>query len=968
MVCAKIYAPQPGTPLLPAFCTRFLAKHANPLTRTDATLWVPSQRIGDTFREALTHAAGGATTLPRIYTVSYNPDLDAALTFHANENNNPLPMDVVTPLERRLFLARRIRALSNQWSLEQATNAATTLGQLFDTFFDHNLTLADLEAQIPDAFAAHWQKNLLFLQLVFSEYPQWLASQGKCDARQHLHRLLQQQIAQYNAGYTGAVYALGFADTTALGLTLLKSVLDLPQAELWLPPTPIDVLAEPLPMTHPFATTQALLNHLEVPLNTIEVMGDTAPQQTVWDRSFTPANFTHLWQQTPPEGTLENMTLIEAPSAAKEAEVIALIMREVADVPNKTIALVTPNRRLATEVAATLTQWDIRVNDSAGTPLLNTSLGRALGLILTLKRDGVHPQTFAALISHPFIQCPPALALRLDHDILRGLWHGNLWQGYHEKLAETYHHSAPPPALHDLLTHWEAATQPLLTRQSGTLADWLEASLAALIALSHTPETPPEGEEAEQLGQFRSQLFTASDHLGELIASEAIDYLLALLRQYPARLSQHQHPRLFIWGTQEARLQQVDHVILASLNANHWPRGTGQHPWLNPQTMAALNLPSPEVRLGLNAHDFYSLLQSPTITLTRSLRESDHTETTPSPYLSRLLLAFAPQKNALEAMKDRGQAWLNLAHSLNLTAPDVPPSPTPPAIAVPGEEIQPSRWSMSHIRNLLQCPYKAYASRLLTLKELEPYAADPDAADMGNLLHQTLEAFFQQVPLWPAPFGEAVTPYTLDAALTHWQTLSRHALQHMPLATLRALWGPRLVKIGEAVFSQIAEDSPHRQVQYVEKTHIMAGPPDMTARLDRLDNTPQGAVVIDYKTGSIPSWNQLRQGWDPQLMLEGALLVQAGTPVADLEFWALKVKSGGLEVHRYGETHKDLPEQLSQARLKLEDIKAQFTATKASYPATPAGASTLKLDAPCKNCPYQGLCRLHEWYNAEATI
>ncbi len=54
-----------------------------------------------------------------------------------------------------------------------------------------------------------------------------------------------------------------------------------------------------------------------------------------------------------------------------------------------------------------------------------------------------------------------------------------------------------------------------------------------------------------------------------LVAGEAVRPLLGL------------HPRLFIWGPLEARLQQPDLVILGSLNEGVWPRPEEAGPWLS---------------------------------------------------------------------------------------------------------------------------------------------------------------------------------------------------------------------------------------------------------------------------------------------------------------------------------------------------------------------------------------------------
>ena len=69
---------------------------------------------------------------------------------------------------------------------------------------------------------------------------------------------------------------------------------------------------------------------------------------------------------------LEGVSLIEAPSAQDEAEVVALILREAAETPGRTAALISPDRLLARRVAIRLEAWGIRVDDSAGKEVATT--------------------------------------------------------------------------------------------------------------------------------------------------------------------------------------------------------------------------------------------------------------------------------------------------------------------------------------------------------------------------------------------------------------------------------------------------------------------------------------------------------------------------------------------------------------------------------------------------------------------
>ena len=78
-----------------------------------------------------------------------------------------------------------------------------------------------------------------------------------------------------------------------------------------------------------------------------------------------------------------------------------------------------------------------------------------------------------------------------------------------------------------------------------------------------------------------------------------------------------------------------------------------------------------------------------------------------------------------------------------------------------------------------------------------------------------------------------------------------------------------------------------------------SGPFTLTAKADRIDRLAAGGfLLVDYKTGSLPSKKEVKSGFAPQLPLEGAILrdgsfgAVAGVPAA-LEFWRL---TGGVPV------------------------------------------------------------------------
>ncbi len=65
-----------------------------------------------------------------------------------------------------------------------------------------------------------------------------------------------------------------------------------------------------------------------------------------------------------------------------------------------------------------------------------------------------------------------------------------------------------------------------------------------------------------------------------------------------------EHPRIFIWGLLEARLQTVDVMVLGGLAEGVWPPATDPGPWMSRPMRSRAGLPEPEERVGQAAHDF----------------------------------------------------------------------------------------------------------------------------------------------------------------------------------------------------------------------------------------------------------------------------------------------------------------------------------------------------------------------------
>ena len=95
---------------------------------------------------------------------------------------------------------------------------------------------------------------------------------------------------------------------------------------------------------------------------------------------------------------MSSVTVIEAASAEDEALAIALVLRECLETPDKTAALVTPDRVLARRVIAALSRWRIAIDDSGGDALGETPAGIFARLAARAALEGLEPVTLLALL------------------------------------------------------------------------------------------------------------------------------------------------------------------------------------------------------------------------------------------------------------------------------------------------------------------------------------------------------------------------------------------------------------------------------------------------------------------------------------------------------------------------------------------------------------------------------------------
>ena len=299
-------------------------------------------------------------------------------------------------------------------------------------------------------------------------------------------------------------------------------------------------------------------------------------------------------------------------------------------------------------------------------------------------------------------------------------------------------------------------------------AEWIgefHASVAGLAALHQLPAVPPSrlveahvsaaealaatdelsgaerlwaGEEGDAAAGFISELSAAIGTLEDIAPGDYPSLFATLMEGVVVRSQWGTHPRLFIWGLLEARLQHADLMILGGLNEGTWPPEADADPWMSRPMRAAFGLPSPERRVGLTAHDFVQACGAPEVVLTRAAR-IDGTPAVPSRWLLRLdtmLARHGGSENRL-VVHDWNH-WQSMLDHPAAPDPIVRPAPRPPVSA------RPRRLSVTQVETWMRDPYAVYARHVLGLSALDPIEMPPSAAEYGTIIHEALSAFVKK--------------------------------------------------------------------------------------------------------------------------------------------------------------------------------------------------------------------------------
>ena len=840
---------------------------------------------------------------------------------------DPFAPPPAAPLARRLDLAQLVaQALSGDPAGQSVPALARSLSALMAEMQLEGLGADALNLIDTGDHAAHWQQALHFLKIAARFHLDGPPEDREAQQRAAADRLAEDWTEGRNLP-PGPVIVAGSTGSHGATRVFMQAVAALPEGAVILPgfdaDTPADIwdrLADG-DEDHPQARFAPLIAACGMPRPWTATPAPDPARNRLVSLALRPAPVTDRWiSEGPGLGDLPaasaGLSLIEADHPAAEAGAIAALIRDAVH-HQRPVTLIAADRTLTRRVTAALDRWGIRPDDSAGIPLPLTAAGLFLRHIADLPGEDPGIATLLALLKHPLTATGAGGDPRRDH-----LRHTRELELHLRKNGPAFPDGAALLDFGNRKRH--GAIDPARQAWAAGIAALLDLTLPLIADAGKLPLTDRAARHRQLAEAWAagpgdvaaSRLYAESagekaravlDHIArhadrgpEMTARDFAELLLSEMQAQAVRSDADSHPLVRIRGPREARTEAgagatgagpTPLVILGGLNEGGWPQMPEPDPWLSRPMRRQAGLTLPERQIGLAAHDFQIAVAAPQVVLSRAYR-SDEAETIPSRWLNRLLnlIAGLPGQQgaqALAAMRERGQVWLDRAAALaapgpgDLSSPAPRPSPRPPAPAL-------DRLSVTAVSRLIRDPYAIYAEQVLKLRPLDPLKPQPDAAERGNVLHDIIRRFLTPPPT-AADSVPALKERLMDAA-------DEVLAAQVPWPSVRMFWRARIAGIADRLAADERARLQDGAPLTVETRHEIALPGldfRLTARPDRIDRLHDGtAVIYDYKSGAPPTRPQVL-AFDKQLPLEAAMAERSAfgplTGVADLRY----VRLGG---------------------------------------------------------------------------
>lgn len=675
------------------------------------------------------------------------------------------------------------------------------------------------------------------------------------------------------------------------------------------------------------------------------------------------------FRQDHPESPVQDrLYAFTADSAEDEARAIDLQIRRWLLAGRREVGVIIEDRRLARRVRALLERAGVGLIDRVGWALSTTSAAAGVERLLEIVEEDFHHQPLLDLLKSPFMFRADERESRfksvyhLEQDIVL---HENIPRGiqrYRDHVDYRYLRlreelgwsDEERRALHALLDLIDAATRPLQTLVRGRhgadrLLDALDHALEHLGLRDNLAADAAGNAVLEKLREMRAALHGAAPALDWLEFRTWLGRVLERANFIPPRVDGPVH----LLTLAQSGLNRFDALIIAGADARQLPGNDNPSPYFNNSVRRELGIPSAQTRLNQRFFHFRCALECAPEVLFTLHREAD-ADALPSPWLTLLdtfhRLAYS------RPLGDLGLAALvrDPRTQIGPSRPMHVQAAASPRVQVPAG-LQPREFSATRYQRLIDCPYQFYVADCLGLSAPENVREALEKADYGERVHRILEWFHGgSRDGRVTPFAETPDPHNRARAIDYLGEISRRVFaDDLEDNLVHRAWLQRWLDLAPEYIDWQIEYARDWRVQAVEVRATREGLlPGLTlhGRLDRIDQGPGGTAVTDYKTGAVPTPEEVAAGEAVQLPFY-ALLMPA--PPHQVQYLGLERDKVRPEAVLEGAALADLTRANAERLVQLvEQMRAGA--------ALPAWGD----EETCAHCAALPICRKQSWDGA----
>jgi len=336
----------------------------------------------------------------------------------------------------------------------------------------------------------------------------------------------------------------------------------------------------------------------------------------------------------------------------------------------------------------------------------------------------------------------------------------------------------------------------------------------------------------------------------KIFFSDYVDILKKISEFFYVPSNGSSEKKFAIISSFSARFFNADYVLFADVSEEFFPKKEKNNYWVNEFDREKLGLIDK-----FSIEDFYDSINSAEKSCL--IIHSDVDGAKRSHFIDVLLNEYAERIETYDLTNYRSYEASLLrdvkAFFLKNAKKPVLPSPSPDV------SIRPKKISATEIGYLVKNPYKIYAKHVLSVKELNFYNIGVKYISKGNIVHEIMHDIFQNNKDWN---------FDADTGL------------------IDKLWGYNLGKLYEYYADEVKNFGENYQKSYLEvSAKLMLGEFTIIARADRVDIFKDGGIsIIDYKTGTLPSKNSIKEMINPQILVEGIIFKYGNVPIPNIRF------------------------------------------------------------------------------------